>query len=40
MIISATALSILVTTALVVTVLAPIILLALFIKDRKQGQLW
>ncbi len=40
MIISSAALAILVTTALIITVLAPIILLVLFIKDRKQGQLW
>lgn len=40
MIISSTALSILVTTALIVTVLAPVILLALFIRDKKQGKLW
>lgn len=40
MIISSTALSILVSTALVVTIAAPFILLALFIRDRKKGQLW
>jgi hypothetical protein len=40
MIISSTTLSILVITALVVTIVAPIILVALFIKDRSQGKLW
>jgi len=40
MIISSTALSILVTTALIITVLAPVILMGLFIRDKKRGQLW
>ena len=40
MIISSTALAILVTTALIVTVLAPLILLMLFYKDYHQGKLW
>lgn len=40
MIISATTLSILVYAALVVTIAAPVILLALFLLDMKRGQLW
>ena len=40
MIVSATTLSLLVISALLVTVAAPIILLALFIRDRNKGQLW
>ena len=40
MIISVTALSILVMSALIVTMISPIVLLALFIRDRSKGQLW
>ncbi len=40
MTISATTLSILVMIALIVTMAAPVILLALFVKDRNKGQLW
>jgi hypothetical protein len=40
MIVSANFLSIMVTIALVITALAPIVLLALWIKDLKRGQLW
>jgi hypothetical protein len=40
MIISATTLSILVYAALVVTIAAPVILLALFLLDMKREQLW
>ena len=40
MMMSATALSFLVTAALLVTVLAPVILIVLFLRDSKRGQLW
>lgn len=40
MIISAGTLSFLVGAALIATVVSPIILLALFIRDRSKGQLW
>jgi len=40
MTISVTALSILVMGALIVTMISPIVLLALFIRDSKKGQLW
>ncbi len=40
MTISSTALALLVVTALVITIAAPIILLTLFIRDRIKGQLW
>ncbi len=40
MMISATALSLLVGAALTVTVLAPFILLILFIRDWKKGEIW
>ena len=40
MTVSATTLAFLVTGALIITVAAPIILLALFIHDRSKGQLW
>jgi len=40
MIISVTALSILVTSALIVTMITPIVLLALFIRDQSKGQIW
>ncbi len=40
MTISVTALSLLVGTALTVTVLSPLILLVLLIRDRRRGTLW
>jgi hypothetical protein len=40
MIISAGFLGIMVTIALAVTIIAPIILMVLWIKDWKEGQLW
>ncbi len=40
MIISTGALAFLVSTALIVTMITPVILLALFIRDRNKGQLW
>ena len=40
MIISVTTLAILVVTALIITIVAPVILLTLFIRDRNKGQLW
>jgi len=38
--ISVTALSILVVGALIATIVTPIVLMLLFIIDRKKGQLW
>lgn len=40
MIISAGALTCLVGAALIATMITPVILLTLFIRDRKKGQLW
>lgn len=40
MILSASALALLVSAALLITVAAPIILLALFLDDRRKGQIW
>ena len=40
MIISATAFSVLVTVALVITVAALFVFLALFLRDRSKGQIW
>ncbi len=40
MIISVNALAVLVGVSLFVTVAAPILLCALFIRDKKRGQLW
>jgi hypothetical protein len=40
MMISSATLTVLVSIALAVTIAAPFILLALFIRDRNKGQLW
>lgn len=40
MTVSASALAVLVGIALAITVIAPVLLLALFIRDCKQGDLW
>ena len=40
MIISETALAVLITVATALVALAPVVLLVLWIKDRKEGRLW
>lgn len=40
MIVSSGFLAVVVTTGLVVTIMAPVLLLVLWIKDWKKGQLW
>ena len=40
MMISATALSVMIVIALSITMISPIVLLILYFRDRRKGQLW